>query len=85
LTVLGVKTTCKDRWRQVLAEADRIDEKHLLTLEPGISESQTDEMRSKRLSLVVPSGVQVSYKPEQRNWLMNVSSFVGLVLERQQL
>jgi hypothetical protein len=26
----GVKSTCKDRWRQVLAEADRIDHKHLL-------------------------------------------------------
>jgi hypothetical protein len=24
LTMLGVKTTCSDRWRQVLAEADRI-------------------------------------------------------------
>jgi len=37
LTMLGVKTTCKDRWRQVLAEANRISEKHLLTLEPAIS------------------------------------------------
>jgi len=26
LTMLGVKSTCKDRWRQVLAEADRIDQ-----------------------------------------------------------
>jgi hypothetical protein len=47
LTMLGVKSTCKDRWRQVLAEADRINNKHLLTLEPGISENQTDEMKSK--------------------------------------
>jgi hypothetical protein len=30
--MLGVKTTCSDRWRQVLAEADRIQLKHLLTL-----------------------------------------------------
>lgn len=33
LLMLGVKTSCKDRWRQVLAEADRIRCKHLLT--PG--------------------------------------------------
>src|SRR5690606_20658382 len=31
LTMLGVKSSCKDRWRQVLAEADRIEKKHLLT------------------------------------------------------
>src|SRR5262249_19070271 len=33
LTMLGVKSSCKDRWRQVLSEADRITDKHLLTLE----------------------------------------------------
>ena len=32
LTMLGVKSTCKDRWRQVLSEARRIDQKHLLTI-----------------------------------------------------
>jgi hypothetical protein len=50
LTMLGVKSTCKDRWRQVLAEADRIDDKHLLTLEAAISTHQTDEMASKGLT-----------------------------------
>ena len=35
LTMLGAKSTCKDRWRQVLAEAEKINRKHLLTLEPG--------------------------------------------------
>ena len=35
LTMLGAKSTCKDRWRQVLAEASKIPRKHLLTLEPG--------------------------------------------------
>ncbi|WP_419627422.1 type II restriction endonuclease, partial [Thiolapillus sp.] len=33
LTMLGAKSTCKDRWRQVLSEAERIPDKHLLTLE----------------------------------------------------
>ena len=44
LTMLGAKTTCKDRWRQVLPEADRIKHKHVLTLEPSISEEQTNGM-----------------------------------------
>src|SRR5699024_8426933 len=29
LSMLGVKSTCKDRWRQVLSEAAKIEEKHL--------------------------------------------------------
>jgi len=48
LTMLGVKSTCKDRWRQVLAEAQRLQEKHLLTLEPGISTFQLDEVTSRQ-------------------------------------
>jgi len=39
LTMLAAKTTCKDRWRQIRNEAKRIPVKHLLTLEPGISEA----------------------------------------------
>lgn len=83
LTMLGVKSTCKDRWRQVLAEATRINEKHLLTLEPGISENQTNEMRANSLQLVLPKRLHDTYKPVQQEWLMNVWEFVQLVKGRQ--
>jgi hypothetical protein len=83
LTMLGSKSTCKDRWRQVLSEASRIPHKHLLTLEPGISENQTDEMKTKQLQLVVPAAIHATYKPAQQSWLMNVSQFVKLVEGRQ--
>ncbi len=83
LTMLGVKSSCKDRWRQVLAEADRIPDKHLLTLEPGISRNQTDEMRAKGVSLVLPRMIHNSYQPIQQGWLMDVSDFIWLVKERQ--
>jgi hypothetical protein len=83
LTMLGVKSTCKDRWRQVLSEADRIEHKHLLTLEAAISTNQTDEMQTKNLQLVVPQRLHDSYTAVQRAWLMNMSSFIGLVQERQ--
>jgi EcoRII C terminal len=83
LTMLGSKSTCKDRWRQVLSEASRISHKHLLTLEPGISENQTDEMKAKLLQLVVPSSIHSTYKASQQAWLMNVSQFVKLVEDRQ--
>ncbi|MEQ1635999.1 MAG: type II restriction endonuclease [Methylococcales bacterium] len=83
LTILGVKSTCKDRWRQVLAEADRIEHKHLLTLEAAISSNQTDEMQTKNLQLVLPQRLHDSYSETQRVWLMDISSFITLVCERQ--
>jgi hypothetical protein len=83
LTMLGVKSSCKDRWRQVLAEAARISRKHLLTLEPGISENQTGEMQAHSVSLVLPRAIHASYTPAQQAWLMDLTGFVRLVSERQ--
>lgn len=83
LTMLGAKSTCKDRWRQVLAEAEKIDRKHLFTLEPGISQNQTDEMRAKNLQLVLPQALHDSYLTGQQERLMNLSQFIALVQERQ--
>lgn len=82
LTMLGVKTTCKDRWRQVLSEAKRIEDKHLLTLESPISPAQTDEMKDHRIQLVIPHPLHQPYKPEQREWLMSVNDFITLVRKR---
>jgi len=84
LTMLGVKSTCKDRWRQILPEADRISPKHLLTLETGISEHQTAEMRSQGVQLVLPRALHETYSPAQRDWLQDLRGFTGLVLDRQQ-
>jgi hypothetical protein len=83
LTMLGAKSTCKDRWRQVLSEAERITHKHLLTLEPGISKNQTDEMKARQLQLVLPQKLHETYHDGQRAWLLNVVQFVELVQKRQ--
>jgi len=83
LTMLGVKSTCKERWNQVLAEANRIDSKHLLTLEPGISLKQTSKMQEKLLQLVLPKSLHETYIPEQRDWLMNLGQFIELVRDRE--
>jgi hypothetical protein len=82
--MLGSKSTLKDRWRQVLAEAERIADKHLLTLEQSISEPQTDEMRAKRLQLVVPKSLHATFKPAQQEWLMDLEAFIDLVKTRQE-
>lgn len=79
LKMLAVKTTCKDRWRQVLSEADRIQTKHLLTLEPAISLAQTDEMQSHSLQLVLPAPLHATFRQQQRGWLMRFSTFLESV------
>jgi hypothetical protein len=83
LLMLGAKSTCKDRWRQVLSEARRIPEKHLITLEPAISASQTEEMQANKLQLVVPQGIHETYKPEQQSWLWSLGDFLALVRDKQ--
>jgi len=83
LTMLGVKSTCKDRWRQVLSEADRITHKHLFTLEAAISNNQIGDMQSKNLQLVVPESLHTSYHPSQIDWLLSLSEFIGIVLDKQ--
>lgn len=84
LSMLGVKSTLKDRWRQVLSEAVRIDTKHLLTLEPGISENQTDEMQAKGLQLVLPKQLHITFRLTQQAWLMSVSGLIELLTARQE-
>jgi len=83
LTMLGVKTTCKDRWRQVLSEAQRITRKHLFTLEPGISENQTAEMIVHSLQLVVPASIVSTFSSNQQNWLVCLKEFIDFVRAKQ--
>lgn len=83
LVMLGVKSTSKDRWRQVLTEADRIPRKHLCTLEAGISTKQTDEMRRQSLALVVPASLHATYTTAQRAKLLSLDEFISCVRIKQ--
>lgn len=77
------EATCKDRWRQVLSEADKIPGKHLVTLEAAISESQTREMQSHGLQLVVPCLIQATYTDIQREWLIGLDTFIDVIKQQQ--
>jgi hypothetical protein len=83
LIMLAAKATCKDRWRQVLAEADRIPRKHLITLEPAISYSQTAQMRAAEIQLVIPRPLQDSYTLDQRSWTWSLRDFVSYVRDEE--
>ena len=82
LTMLAAKTTCKDRWRQVLPEAERIKSKHLCTLEPSISRAQLREMASNRLTLVAPSEILPTYDVPTGYEVISLAGFIQLVQER---
>lgn len=84
LIVLGAKTTCKDRWRQVLTEADRVDVKYLFTLQQGISKNQLKEMHDSNLTLVVPKKYITSFPQEYQSEISDLSSFISMVKEKQE-
>ncbi len=84
LTMLGVKTSAKDRWRQVLSEAERISNKHLITLEPGISSNQTIEMKEQSLQLVIPYPLIETYTTAQQEEIISLSNFIHLVRDKQE-
>ena len=77
LRMLAAKTTCKDRWRQVINEADRIRVKHLLTLQEGVSEGQFREMTEAGVRLVVPAGLHKAYPASVRPHLTTFENFIG--------
>lgn len=76
LVFLGAKTTCKDRWRQILNEADRIEEKHLFTLQQGISENQLAQMFDNKVILVVPRPYITSFPPVFRSKILTLDKFM---------
>ena len=83
LVFLGAKTTCKDRWRQVLNEADRIETKYLFTLQQGISKNQLREMKHEHLKLVVPAAYRTSFDKEFQPEIETLASFIEMVKLKQ--
>lgn len=83
LCVLASKTTCKDRWRQILNEADRIKTKHLFTLQQGISSNQLDEMIKSNVQLVVPRFYISSFPTKYRDQILTLGSFIKYIQTTQ--
>lgn len=78
LVSLAAKTTCKDRWRQILNEADRLKgkPKYLFTLQQGISSAQMDEMHEENVVLVVPQPYIKTYPADRQNRIMTLLQFI---------
>ncbi|MBM6831097.1 type II restriction endonuclease [Faecalicoccus acidiformans] len=87
LVSLAAKTTCKDRWRQVINEADRLrnGNKYLCTLQQGISETQINEMEREKVILVVPKPYISSYPRSKQSKIWTLSQFVNFVKEKENI
>ncbi|EHU4109733.1 restriction endonuclease, partial [Escherichia coli] len=81
LRMLAVKTTCKDRWRQILNEADKIHQVHLFTLQEGVSSAQYREMKDAGVRLVVPSTLHKKYPEAVREELITLGAFITELIE----
>lgn len=83
LVFLGAKTTCKDRWRQIINEADRIGVKHLFTLQQGISKNQLIEMYANGVCLVVPKDYIGLFDASFQSRIYSLENFIHFVSEKQ--
>ena len=83
LISLAAKTTCKDRWRQVINEANRLrgQAKFLCTLQQGISAAQMDEMQEEKVILVVPKPYIATYPKDKQDRIWTISKFIDYVKE----
>lgn len=81
LVSLAAKTTCKDRWRQILNEADRLkdDYKYLCTMQQGISIAQIDEMTAEKVVLVVPKPYISAYPKSKQDCIWTIDRFLKYV------
>ncbi|MBP3567749.1 MAG: restriction endonuclease [Lachnospiraceae bacterium] len=81
LATLAAKTTCKDRWRQILNEANRLkdENKYLCTLQQGISPTQMDEMQAEKVILVVPKPYILCYPKDRQDRIWTISRFVEYI------
>ena len=87
LCTLAAKTTCKDRWRQVLNEAVRLRDqnKYLCTMQQGISSAQMDEMQAEKVILVVPKPYISTYPKDRQDRIWTIGKFVQYVREMEGL
>ena len=82
LFVVGVKTTCKDRWRQVINEARRVPQKHIFTIQQGISRNQLADMNTAGVTLIVPRPLHHLYPTDNPVSMIDLKGFIASVKRR---
>ncbi|WP_198162702.1 type II restriction endonuclease [Halobacillus mangrovi] len=65
-----------------MLKGERVPNKHLLTLQQGVSENLLEEMENARLQLVVPEPYHKQYPEVYRDKLWSVSKFIDYANEK---
>jgi len=79
LFVVGVRNTCKGKAWQIAKDASRVEWKHLITMQEGVSAKQLSEMHDAKVALVVPKQLHGRYPKVKGINLLNVEGFVKTV------
>jgi type II restriction enzyme len=85
LISLAAKTTCKDRWRQIINEADRTETKYLCTLQQGVTSAQMAEMRQEGVVLVVPQKYITYFPRENQKEILTLRQFIIFVKAKEKI
>lgn len=83
LRMLAAKSTCKERWRQILTEANRISTKHLCTLDYSISPDTFAEMKRQSIVLVLPEKIRCTYSQDIVDETENIQIFIAEIKQIQ--
>ena len=82
LVMVAAKRTLKDRWRQVLREANRTEHKHLLTLDSDISEAQLQDMQAAKVIVAMPKSIRDTYPPGMATQFLTVEKLIRDIEDR---
>jgi hypothetical protein len=79
LRMVACKSTIRERWPQILLEADRIPDKFLLTLDRRLTDQAIRDMAAKRLHPFLPESVRLDAYPRSGEvWrLRNVAALMA--------
>ena len=77
IRMLAVKTTFRDRWRQVAEECADLPVRHLLTLQEGVSEAQFRLITDAGIRLVVPEKIITKYAKPIRPQILTLEAFMA--------
>lgn len=82
LRILGAKTSLKDRWRQILAEGDRVSKKHGVTRDISVTRKMFTQMQEASFFVVIPEQLKSQYMDPAPN-LITLDEFIGEVRDIQ--
>lgn len=83
VTFLGAKTTARERWMQLVAEAPRVDRRYFATRDKKLTGSVLRTMHEKGVWPVMAKPLIEEIYPAQQHMILSLGLFVSNVARRQ--